>query len=129
MSFSGFGITFNREDVVGSASAYAGKRVDAHTLSAGCARFPPYRSRRRMAVKMATTLAGLAGATAETRLVEMEWHFNAAHKARYDANSNVSYSEITNLAPDIGGTLKFSKLGMDAPTLLQPVPATASGSS
>lgn len=110
MSFSGFGITFNREDVVGSASAYAGKRVDAHTLSAGCAEISaiPIKASHG-SLKMATTLAGLAGATAETRLVEMEWHFNAAHKARFSANSDVSYSEITNLAPDIGGTLKFWK--------------------
>lgn len=110
MAFSGFGITHNREDVTATATAYASKRTDGHTLSPSVVEISavPIQSSHGV-VKIAATSAGLATATAESRLVDMEWHCNAAHKARFSANSDPSFSEQTYLAPDLGGTLKFWK--------------------
>ena len=110
MVFSGFGITQNREDAVPTASAFAGKRVDGHTLTG---------SPTEIGVKpilasdgdifLEATLAALTGATALDRAVELEWHFNAASKPRFSANNDVSFSEATWLAPDIAGTMKLWK--------------------
>lgn len=112
MIFSGFGITQNREDAVPTASAFAGKRVDGFTLTAPG-------SVTEIGVKpilasdgdifLEATLAALSGATALDRAVEVEWHFNAASKPRFSANNDVSFSESTWLAPDIGGTMKLWK--------------------
>ena len=108
--FSGLGVTHNREDVAMSATAFAGKRVDGHTLTAAPTEIsvqPILASQG--SVYLESTLAALSGATALTRLVELEWHFNAASKGRFSANSDTSFSETTWLAPEIGGTLKLWK--------------------
>ncbi len=110
MAFSGLGISHSREDVTATATAYASKRTDGHTLSPSAVEISAVPIQASQGVlKIAPALASLATATAETRLVDMEWHCNAAHKARFSANADPSFSEQTNLAPDLGGTVKFWK--------------------
>lgn len=110
LRFSGFGITLNRDDTVATATAYAGKRVDGHTLTAAPTEISaiPILAEDGLSY-VENTLAALTGATAQTRLVEAEWHFNSAHKPRFSANGDASFSDSTLLAPEIGGTLKFWK--------------------
>ena len=110
MVFSSFGITHNREDVTLSGAAYAGKRIDGHTLTASPSEIPVQPILASDGdVYLEDTLAALSGATEQDRLVEVEWHFNSGSKPRYSANSDPSYSEVTELAPEIGGTLGFWK--------------------
>jgi hypothetical protein len=110
MTFAGFGITHSREDAVPTAAAFAGKRVDGHTLTGSPTEIgvEPILAANG-SVYLENTLAALTGATALTRVVELEWHLNTASKPRFSANSDASYSETTWLAPDIGGTLKLWK--------------------
>lgn len=110
LQFSGFGITLNRDDTTATATAFAGKRVDGHTLTGTpteVAAIPILAEDGLIYVE--NTLAALTGATAQTRPVEVEWHFNSAYKPRFSANSDVSFSDVTALAPEIGGTMKFWK--------------------
>jgi hypothetical protein len=110
MMFSGFGVTHTREDAVMTATAFAGKRVDGATLTSTPTEIsvqPILGSQG--SVFLESTLAALSGATALDRVVELEWHMNAAQKPRFSANSDASFSEPTLLAPEIGGTMKLWK--------------------
>lgn len=110
MRFASWGVTHTREDCTFSGTAFAGKRVDGHTLTGSPSEIsvqPILGSQG--SVYLTSTLAALSGATALTRLVDLEWHFNTAIKPRFSANSDVSFSETTWLAPEIGGTIKLWK--------------------
>lgn len=110
MRFASLGITHNREDVTLSGAAFAGKKIDGHTLTGTPTEIsvqPILASQG--SVYLESTYAALSGAVALTRLVELEWHYNTAIKPRFSANSDASFSETTWLAPEIGGTMKLWK--------------------
>jgi hypothetical protein len=44
-----------------------------------------------------------------SNVVEVEWHYNNAVKPRFSVDGEASYTALTELAPEIGGTLKFWK--------------------
>lgn len=108
--FHSLGLTFNREDYTATAGMFAGKRTDGITLTPTPTEVEavPVLAEDTL-VYLESTYAALSGATALTRLVEAEIHVNNVVKPRYSANADASFSELTELAPEIGGTLKFWK--------------------
>ena len=110
MVFSGLGITLNREDVALTTSAFASKRADNATLTSTPDEISvvPVLAQQGL-VYLEDAEGDLAAADPVGKLVEVEWHYNNAMKPRYSVDGEPSYTELTELAPDIGGTIKFWK--------------------
>lgn len=110
MVFNSLGITLNREDVALATAAFASKKTDSISLTAAPDEITavPILAQQGL-VYLEDAEADLATATAVGKLVEVEWHYNNAVKPRFSVDGSASYSELTELAPESGGSLKFWK--------------------
>lgn len=108
--FHSWGLTFNREDYTVQGGAMGALRTDGVSLTGSPTEISaiPILAEDTL-IYLEATEAALAGATALTRVVEVEWHLNNAAKGRFSANADASFSELTELAPEMGGTMKFWK--------------------
>jgi len=114
MVFHSFGLVINREDITLNLGAFSGKIVDGITLASVTNTVAPIPMlAQQVKFYLEDTLAELddddPAPTALDRAVEIDYHCNNGVKPRYSANADGSFSEVTELLPEHGGSLKLWK--------------------
>jgi hypothetical protein len=69
---------------------------------------------KQCTVKTASTQAGLSGASALTRVLNVEWHYNDKYAPVFVVNTDDSFTALVEQAADLGGslTLEADSTGM-----------------